>query len=131
MKSEPPRRLAILFVVSEAGLEPARPFSQSLAPQASASANSATPTFIWCRKNDNTALDSWQWKKMDPATHATSRSRSRKQADSLQPDRGPLDGMGLRKVACAEVSLPDLAQGRDLLGATLPCDGTARMKRTA
>ena len=32
------------FVVSEAGLEPARPFSQSLAPQASASANSATPT---------------------------------------------------------------------------------------
>ena len=32
------------LVVSEAGLEPARPFSQSLAPQASASANSATPT---------------------------------------------------------------------------------------
>ena len=30
--------------MSEAGLEPARPFSQSLAPQASASANSATPT---------------------------------------------------------------------------------------
>ncbi len=29
------------LVVSEAGLEPARPFSQSLAPQASASANSA------------------------------------------------------------------------------------------
>ncbi len=33
-------------MVSEAGLEPARPFSQSLAPQASASANSATPTFV-------------------------------------------------------------------------------------
>ena len=33
-------------MVSEAGLEPARPFSQSLAPQASASANSATPTCL-------------------------------------------------------------------------------------
>lgn len=33
-------------MVSEAGLEPARPFSQSLAPQASASANSATPTLV-------------------------------------------------------------------------------------
>ena len=34
----------MFLLVSEAGLEPARPFSQSLAPQASASANSATPT---------------------------------------------------------------------------------------
>ena len=39
-----PSRGPSACVVSEAGLEPARPFSQSLAPQASASANSATPT---------------------------------------------------------------------------------------
>ena len=34
------------ILVSEAGLEPAQPFSQLLAPQASASANSATPTWV-------------------------------------------------------------------------------------
>ena len=43
-------------MVSEAGLEPARPFSQSLAPQASASANSATPTWGWCESYSSTVF---------------------------------------------------------------------------